>query len=165
MNAQDDVVPASGAGWFVSAASVVGDLGNPFYREERQRDVWNEAAAVGLQVMVWLGLAAATAMVWLGGATAVPYAITVIGVLGVASWVAIGYARALGVDATDGTRTVRLRMLPYGVLLVAFLLGVQRSAPADGSAAGFATGAVVGGLAVLAWLAWTGLRARRVEQG
>ncbi len=30
---------------FVRAAAAVGDLGNPFYDEERQREVWNEAAS------------------------------------------------------------------------------------------------------------------------
>src|SRR5690242_18627048 len=33
---------------FVRWAGVVGDLGSPFLAEERQRDVWNEASAVGL---------------------------------------------------------------------------------------------------------------------
>ena len=31
-------------GWFVRAAAAIGDLSNPFYGEERQRDVWNEAS-------------------------------------------------------------------------------------------------------------------------
>ena len=38
---------------FVRAARFVGDLGNPFYEEERQRDVWNEACAFGLQLLLW----------------------------------------------------------------------------------------------------------------
>lgn len=33
--------------WFVRAAAVVGDLDSPFSAEERDRDVWNEASAVG----------------------------------------------------------------------------------------------------------------------
>lgn len=53
---------------FVRLAAGVGDLGNPFYREEPQRDVWNEASAVGMQLTLWAGMAAATVMVWLGGA-------------------------------------------------------------------------------------------------
>jgi hypothetical protein len=40
---------------FVRLAAGVGDLGNPFYREERQRDVWNEASAVGMQLTLWAG--------------------------------------------------------------------------------------------------------------
>ena len=51
--------------WFVQAAAVIGDLSNPFYREERQRDVWNEASAVAFQVLIWLHLLAATAVVWI----------------------------------------------------------------------------------------------------
>jgi hypothetical protein len=38
--------------WFVRVAAVIGDLSNPFYGEERQRDVWNEASAVALQVLI-----------------------------------------------------------------------------------------------------------------
>lgn len=61
--------------WFVRAAAAVGDLGNLFYREERRRDVWNEASAVGFQLMLWLGLAAAAAMIWIGGPPALPYVV------------------------------------------------------------------------------------------
>ncbi len=59
-------------GWFVRAAAVIGDLSNPFYREERQRDVWNEASAVALQVLLWLSWLAATAAVWIMGAPRCP---------------------------------------------------------------------------------------------
>ncbi len=38
--------------WIVRSAELIGDLGNPFYAEERQRDVWNEASAVGLQLLL-----------------------------------------------------------------------------------------------------------------
>ena len=41
------------------AAAVIGDLSNPFHREERQRDAWNEASAVGLQVLLALSFLAA----------------------------------------------------------------------------------------------------------
>jgi hypothetical protein len=61
---EEELVDVHRDGWFVRAAGMVGDLGSPYYREERQRDVWNEAAAVGLQVVLWLGLGAAAAMVW-----------------------------------------------------------------------------------------------------
>ena len=95
MNAPEDVENVDSDGWFVRAAGMVGDLGNPFYREERQRDVWNEASAVGLQLVLWLGLAAVAAMVWLGGAPALPYALAVLVVLGAASWVSVLYAHKL----------------------------------------------------------------------
>lgn len=61
------------------------DLGSPFYREERQRDVWNEASAVGHQLVLWLGMVTAAAMVWIGGATALPYAVTLYAVIGVSA--------------------------------------------------------------------------------
>jgi hypothetical protein len=35
---------------FLRAAGAIGDLGNAFYREARQRDVWNEASA-----LLWSG--------------------------------------------------------------------------------------------------------------
>ena len=71
MSANEDLKGLGQDGWFVKVAGVVGDLGNPFYREERHRDVWNESSAVGLQLVLWAGLGAAVAMVWLGGAGAV----------------------------------------------------------------------------------------------
>lgn len=48
----------------VRAGHFVGDFGSPFYGEERQRDVWNEAQAFGLQLAVWATLTAATITVW-----------------------------------------------------------------------------------------------------
>ena len=151
-------------GWFVRAAGAVGDLGSPFYREERQRDVWNEASAIGFQLMLWLLLAAVTAMVWLGGAPALPYAMSVFAVLGVASWVSILYAHARGVDLGDAGRVLRLRMVVWGVLLVGFVAGLARVAPSDGFSGGFAQGAVLGAAGTVVWLAWSGLRLRRQAQ-
>ncbi len=140
MNAHEDVENVDSDGWFVRAAGMVGDLCNPFYREERQRDVWNEASAVGLQLVLWLGLAAVAAMVWLGGAPALPYALAVLVVLGAASWVSVLYAHKLGVRVDDAGRVLRLRLVPYGVLLVLILVGAVRAAPTSGFGAGFAWG-------------------------
>lgn len=136
-------------GWFVRAASAIGDLGNPFYREERQRDVWNEASAVGFQVMLWLGMAAAAAMVWIGGATALPYAVTLYGVVGASAIVTLSYSRALGVSGTEGFRTLQIRMPVYALLLAAFVVGAVRAVPAGegGFVGGMAQGAVIGGAA------------------
>lgn len=165
MSAHEDVTDTefapAGGGWFVRAAGVVGDLANPFYREERQRDVWNEACAVGLQVVLWLGLGAAAAMAWFGGAPALPYAVAVLGVLGAAAWVSVLYAGRLGVRMESAAGVLRLRLVPYGLLLVLFLAGAVRAAPADGFGAGFAKGMVAGALLALMWLAGTGLRAQR----
>lgn len=151
-------------GWFVRAAEVVGDLGNPFYREERQREVWNEACAVGLQVVLWLGAGAATAMVWLRGAPALPYVVALLSVLGVASTVSVLYARALGVRADEAARVLRLRLVPYAALLTLLLVGAMRAAPPDGFGGGFFRGMAVGAMAAVLWLVWSGLRVRRRER-
>ena len=164
MIAREDVENVDQDGWFVKASGMVGDLGNPFYREERQRDVWNEASAVGLQLVLWLGLAAATAMVWLGGPPALPYALAVLAVLGAASGVSVLYAHKLGVRMDDAGRVLRLRLVPYGVLLVLFLVGAMRAAPPSGFGAGLVRGAAAGGAVSVLWLVWSGLRARRREQ-
>ncbi len=163
MSEHDDVEVGNRFGWFVRAAGAIGDLGSPFYREERQRDVWNEASAVGLQVTLWLSLAAATGMVWLGGATGLPYAFAVFGVVGVASWMTLLYAGALGVTVDDA-HLVRLRLLPYLVLMVLFLLGAARVAPSGGFLGGLVWGGVFGGLVALAFILWSGLRARRRQR-
>jgi hypothetical protein len=158
----DDVQPAGRDGWFMRAAGVVGDLDHPLYGEERQRDVWNEACAVGLQVALWLGLTLATAMVWLGEDAALPYALSVFAVLvGVTSWVTVLYARQLGVRVDDPGGLLRLRLVPYLLLLALFLVGVVRAAPSHGFVGGFAQGAAFGGAAGTLWLLASGLRARR----
>ncbi len=162
MSGDDDVQPEGRNGWFLRAAGVVGDLDHPFYEEERQRDVWNEACAVGLQVALWLGLALAAAMVWLGGVTALPYALAVFALLaGTTSWVTVHYAQRLGVRVEDPAGLLRLRLVPYLVLLALFLAGVVRAAPSDGFVGGLARGAAVGGAAGTLWLLASGLRARR----
>ena len=149
---------------FVRVAAFIGDFGNPFYDEERQRDVWNEASAVGLQLVLWLMLAAGTAMVWLGGAPALPYAITVLVVESAAAWVTVIYARRLGVRIDDVGGVLRLRLVPYAVLLVAFLVGVLRAAPADGFTGGFAKGMVLGSVGGVIWMVISGVRARRRQR-
>jgi hypothetical protein len=67
----------------VRIAQFVGDFGNPFYEEERQRDVWNEACAFGLQLAIWLVLGASTVVVWTVGAASVPYVQGALGLLAV----------------------------------------------------------------------------------
>jgi hypothetical protein len=109
---------------FVRVAAFLGDLGNPFYREERQRDVWNEASAVGLQVVLVLSLLAETAAVWIVGADALPYVYALLGIVGIASWIAILYARSLGVHADDPQRMWRPRMIPYLAVLALLVAGL-----------------------------------------
>ncbi|MGZ4551494.1 MAG: hypothetical protein ACXVF0_18400 [Blastococcus sp.] len=135
--------------WFVRAAAVIGDLSNPFYREERQRDVWNEASAVALQVLIWLHLLAATAAVWIVGADAVPYVCALIGLVGLSGWVAVLYSWSLGVHVENCTRTSWRRMVPLLVVVVLLAAGIARAelvhVPVDGwsTIAGMVTGSAV----------------------
>lgn len=129
--------------WMVRSAELIGDLGNPFYAEERQRDVWNEASAVGLQLLLWLSLLAVTAMVWLGGRDSLPYALTYLAVIGVCSNVTIAYASHLGIDVLTPARTLRPRMLPYLLLVVVLAVGLMR-ASGQSSSPSFIAGLVVG---------------------
>lgn len=152
------------AGWFVRAAGAVGDLSSPFYREERERDVWNEASAVGFQMMLVLGMVAAAAMIWIGGPTAQPYVLAVLGVIGVSSMAAIGYAQALGVRPQSSVRMLRWRMVPYLLLIAAVLVGLAVRGQPDEIDAATAWGAVTGAGIVLALFAVMGVRSRRRER-
>lgn len=141
------VEPDHSHNWFVRAATVIGDLSNPFYREERQRDVWNEASAVALQVILWLSLLAATAAVWVIGADALPYVNAMMAIVGIASWIAILYAWSLGVNVeTSRIRWPRMALL---IVVVVLLLTGMAHASALGaviddwsSVAGMVTGIV-----------------------
>jgi hypothetical protein len=156
---------------FVRAAAVIGDLSNPFYREERQRDVWNEASAVAFQVLIWLHLAAATAVVWFVGADAMPYVYALIAMIGVASWIAILYAASLGVRVDSRARMARGRLVPVLVLAVLLVIGMVRAQVDRPSFDDWSTiaGAVTGAAAVLvlfaavSWYTKRRLRAREED--
>ncbi len=114
---------------FMRFASAVADFGNPFYQEERQRDVWNEASAFGFQLLLWCGLLLGAVMLWVGGRGALPYAYGLLMVIGLASIMTIGYARRLGVDvSTTRFRSGgRSRMVLLAVVVVVLLLGLVRA--------------------------------------
>lgn len=166
-HADTDLSTENHDGRFMRAASRVGDLGSPFYAEERQRDVWNEASAIGFQIMLWLLPVAAVVSVWVGGAPSIPYALVMFLTTGGASWVVIRYAQGRGLDLTaaEGVKAVRWRTLLYLALLVALGAGIVRAVP-DNSAApqSFGWGAVAGGLVAVATIAGSKLRARRAAR-
>lgn len=149
----DDQLNSGRDGWFMRSAAAVGDLSNPFYAEERQRDVWNEASAVGFQVMLWLGMIAATVMIWLGRGSAVPYAIGVFVVIGIASSVTLGYARRLGVDAQTTVRVWRWPTAAYVALMLLFLLGVARASIDTPIPQSILIGFATGGIVAIVWSA------------
>ena len=113
--------------WFIRMAGVIGDLSNPFYGEERQRDVWNEASAVALQVLIWLHLLTATAAVWIVGADALPYVYALLAMIGIAGWIAILYSWSLGVHVEERKRLSPRRLAPALVLAVLLAAGMLRA--------------------------------------
>lgn len=154
-------------GWFVRAAGRVGDLGSPFYEEEHQRDVWNEASAIGFQLLLWLLSVAAVVSVWVGGAPAVPYGLVMLLLPGAVSWVVLGYARAHGVlgEGTRGVKPLRARVVAWLVLGGAFCAGVVRVQGADdGFAGGMAWGLAGGGVAAAVAIAVSVLVSRRKDR-
>jgi hypothetical protein len=112
---------------FVRWAGVVGDFGSPFFREERQRDVWNEASAVGLQVVVWLGLVAGTAALWIGGRAAFPYGVLLVSVVGVGGHVTVRYAEHRGVKVLSRDWLSRGRLALVSVIFLAYFGGLLRA--------------------------------------
>jgi hypothetical protein len=108
---------------FGRAARVVGDLDHPFYAEERQREVWNEASAVGMQAMLWGSLGLACAMTWIGGGELLPWAVALLAVVGASSAFMIAYARRQGVHGDEDVRIARPRTFLALALYVAALAG------------------------------------------
>ena len=116
---------------FTRAARAIGDLDSPFYDEERQRDVWNEASAVGLQAMIWGTLGLTCAMAWLGGGTAAPWAVALLAVVGVASLLTVGYARRQQVTGLESVRMRRPRVLAFALLYAAAVAGLVAGSDLD----------------------------------
>jgi len=160
---QDSSNSRADGDWFVRVAGVVGDFGNPFYGEERQRDVWNEASALGLQVIVWGGLLASTVLVWVVGSAAVPYALGFLALVAFAAVVASVYARRLGVSVENPEHLLRLRLIPYLAVITVLGIGVARSGAFPASVS-FGVGLAVGSIAAVIVPALRVTRARRRDR-
>ncbi len=72
----------------------IGELDHPFYDDERQRFIWYEASTIALQVLLFANVALVGAMLWIGGAEAIPYALAVFVVQSVAVLIAVAYAKS-----------------------------------------------------------------------
>jgi hypothetical protein len=157
---------ASGGQDFLGrAARLVGDLDHPFYAEERQREVWNEASAIGLQTLLWGALGLACAMTWIGGGALLPWAVALVLIVGAASGFMVAYARRQGVTGLEHVRLVRPRTAVAVALFGAILAGavVRGGVAWNGSdSAGVAVGivAAAGAGAVAAYL-----RQRSADRG
>jgi len=144
------------------ATSAIADLDNPFYAEERQREVWNEASAVGFQTMLWGGIALAGAMAWIGGRPQIGWAAGLLGVIGVASLLSLGHANRLGVTGREDARVNRPRTYLFGVLYLATIAGLVVRWDGDFTPSSIEPSTIIGGLAgATAALVVTVLLARR----
>jgi hypothetical protein len=155
---------------FLRAARVIGDFSNPFYEEERHRDVWNEASAFGFQLLLITALLFSTVCIWLVGRPALPYVQVGMVLTGAISWLTLMYAQRLGVDVLQPQRLNRARMAPIVVLVLLLGAGMLRAAQGgSGFDRGTASGAITGFLLVLGFFVLTDLRTRRAaarsEQG
>ena len=137
---------------FIRAMHAIGDFESPFYDEERDRDVWNEASAAGFQLMLWSCLLAALALPWLTGITGTWIAMGILVVVGAISWCTMLYASALHVDPLARTR-LGARAMSAFVLFIAALISIAiqlrsayagASGIAGGLADGFLVGAIIG---------------------
>ena len=97
------------------AIAAIADFNNPFYAEERQRDVANEAAAFGYWVLFWTLLIGAGATCWFFPAHYMAATVLAVWVFLVAGLTSL-YARRLGVTYSDRDRNAGyLRRLTTGL--------------------------------------------------
>ncbi|MGC0365825.1 preprotein translocase subunit Sec61beta [Rhodococcus sp. 27YEA15] len=133
----------------VKALRFVGDLDDDFYRDERQRDVWNEASAVGFQFAYWLALVAAAILPWAAGRTGAWIALGLLAGWLLTSVVVMGYAKAFDVNVYDSSRLtprVVVAITVYLVAAVGVLAQLMMPPTADTATwAGGAAGALIGG--------------------
>ena len=144
---------------FARATSTIADLDSPFYAEERQRDVWNEASAVGFQSMLWGGLGLACAMTWVGGKPQIGWALALLALIAAASWLTVIHANRLGVTGRENVRLNRPRTYLFGVLYLSTLVGMVVRSDTELSPSTIA-GLLVGVASVLVALTVAGRRAQ-----
>ncbi|KQU61051.1 hypothetical protein ASG84_00435 [Rhodococcus sp. Leaf278] len=106
---------------FVTASRFIGDLDDEFYADELQRDIWNEASAVGFQSLLWIGLISGAVLPFAAGVTGAWIALGLFLVLMSVSLVVSGYARVRGVDMYAAQKLRRSRIAFAGLLF--FLAG------------------------------------------
>nr|WP_296776542.1 DUF2029 domain-containing protein [Rhodococcus sp. (in: high G+C Gram-positive bacteria)] len=155
---------------FIKALRVVGDLDDEFYDDERQRDVWNEASAIGFQLFSWTATIGAAILPWLAGVTGAWISLGILITTTVISVLTIGYARSRNVDIYTASRVWRLRGFVVSALLLVGYFGVLARLQPDfraeaSSWVGGFVGAVIGGGAVILIIRRMRKRNARFEAG
>jgi hypothetical protein len=143
---------------FLKAMRFVGDLDDEFYDDERQRDVWNEASAIGFQLLHWSALIGAAILAWAANTTGVWIALGILVVATFISYATLGYAAARGVNMYTATKLARVRGIVAGAITAAGCIGVLVRLQPDlysqvSSWAGAGVGAMVGG-GVIGLIVW-----------
>ncbi|MBY4129562.1 DUF2029 domain-containing protein [Rhodococcus fascians] len=133
---------------FTKTMRFVGDLDDEFYDDERQRDVWNEASAVGFQMFYWAAIIGAAILAWVGNTTGVWIALGILLVATLISYATLGYSAARGVNMYTAAKIGRVRGVVLGALVVVGCFGVLvRLQPDLYARASSWAGAVVGVIA------------------
>jgi len=143
---------------FIRWAAVVGDFGSPFFDEERQRDVWKEASAVGLQAMVWLTSVISAAALWIGGERALPYALAMVFTMTTGALVTVRYAGHRGVQPVSRRWLSARRLVLSWAGLLVFAGGLLRATWGHPS---FRNGMAIGMVAGFVLAVVNGVRALR----
>ncbi|WP_072804302.1 DUF2029 domain-containing protein [Rhodococcoides yunnanense] len=139
---------------FVKTLRFVGDLDDEFYDDERQRDVWNEASAIGFQLFSWAAMIAAAVLAWTLDRTGAWIALGLLLVLTVVTTLTICYSWARGVNLYTASRIGRVRGFVVALIILVGYIGalvtlqpdlfVDASTWAGGIVGGLAGGGVVG---------------------
>lgn len=117
------------ASGFDRTARWIGDLDHPFYSDERNRFVWYEASAIGFQLMFMGAYTVAGLMLWIGGASAVPYALAMLAPAVITAVVLKGYVTRAGADYwPSGADFRRSRGIAALATIVVLISGAARAA-------------------------------------
>ena len=108
-------------------AAMVGDFGSPFFAEERQRDVWNEASAVGLQVVLWAGLIVSAGAFWIGGPAGLPYGLALMAVVSAGALVTVLYAEHRVIRTLSWQWVSGRRLAVVTLVFLVYLGGLVRA--------------------------------------
>jgi hypothetical protein len=145
-------------------ASAVADFGSPFYAEERQRDVWNEASAFGLQLFLWGSLVLSAVMFWVGGRALLPYGAVLMLFASFVSYLMLAYVKRLGVDVPVKGALKGWRLVAFLVVYLANVLGALSAMDSGSTRTGFAAGTVIGIAGVAGLLFGQQLQRRRRDR-
>ncbi|MDV6264226.1 DUF2029 domain-containing protein [Rhodococcoides yunnanense] len=135
---------------FTKAMRFVGDLDDEFYDDERQRDVWNEASAIGFQLFYWSALIGAAILAWTGSTAGAWFALGILVVATLISSATLAYSAARGVNLYTAAKLGRVRGVVAGAIMAAGFIGALVRLQPDvysqvSSWAGAVVGAVAGG--------------------